>query len=493
MRHPGHRVAGRRNRLHHRRRRDRFSRATPRSGSALRPSRGDPAGPGTAHAHGSRRDGPGCSSSFTWQQVATRTAALYDDLLSERVAPSSDRRSVLTRRGAAGARQCTCKRKESRRDRHQLAQKIALVTGAGSGLGEATARRLAAAGACVACIDLDEERARSTAEAIDASGSRAIAVGCDVGDERAVQTAVDRTLQTWNRIDIAVNCAGVDYVLGIEEMTVAQWDRVIGVNLRGPFLVAKAVFPVMKRLAGGDIVNVASTAALRAWGNASAYHASKWGLVGFSRGLGVEGRADGIRVTTIIPGGMNTHWFDRFPEQGIPLPDRKQSAGSRDRRRRHCLCRGAPPRLGDAGDADHAPLGNELAMIAARSPLRISFGGGGTDLPAYYERFGGMVVSAAITPACHVSLTPYAGAGVMLQSRDFGLTVTVPSRRPVVIREPLSLPRAVLSWFDERGLFPDGVRIATRADVPPGSGSGLVERDDRRPGVRHRRPCLLCR
>jgi D-glycero-alpha-D-manno-heptose-7-phosphate kinase len=111
-------------------------------------------------------------------------------------------------------------------------------------------------------------------------------------------------------------------------------------------------------------------------------------------------------------------------------------------------------------------------MTAARSPLRISFGGGGTDLPAYYERFGGMVVSAAITPACHVSLTPYAGAGVMLQSRDFGLTVTVPSRRPVVIREPLSLPRAVFTWFDERGLFPDGVRIVTRADVPPGSGLG---------------------
>ncbi len=203
----------------------------------------------------------------------------------------------------------------------QLAQKIALVTGAGSGLGEATARRLAAAGACVTCIDLDEERARGTAMAIDASGSRAIAVGCDVSDEHAVQTAVDRTLQTWDRIDIAVNCAGVDYVLGIDEMTVAQWDRVIGVNLRGPFLVAKAVFPVMKRLGGGDIVNVASTAAVRAWGNASAYHASKWGLVGFSRGLGVEGRADDIRVTTIIPGGMRTHFFDRFVDQGIPMPD----------------------------------------------------------------------------------------------------------------------------------------------------------------------------
>jgi D-glycero-alpha-D-manno-heptose-7-phosphate kinase len=111
-------------------------------------------------------------------------------------------------------------------------------------------------------------------------------------------------------------------------------------------------------------------------------------------------------------------------------------------------------------------------MISARSPLRISFGGGGTDLPAYYERFGGMVVSAAISPACHVSLASYAGTGVMLQSRDFGVSVTVPSRPQIAIREPLSLPRAVLSWFAQRGLCPDGVRIATRADVPPGSGLG---------------------
>jgi NAD(P)-dependent dehydrogenase (short-subunit alcohol dehydrogenase family) len=203
----------------------------------------------------------------------------------------------------------------------QLAQKVALVTGAGSGLGEATARRLARAGACIACIDLDEERVGRTAAAIDASGAQAIAIGCDVSDEAAVESAIEQTLRAWDRIDIAVNSAGVDYVLGVDEMTAAQWDRVIGVNLRGPFLVARAVFPIMKRLGGGDVVNVASTAALRAWGNASAYHASKWGLLGFSRGLGVEGRADNIRVTTIIPGGMNTHWFDRFPEQGIPLPE----------------------------------------------------------------------------------------------------------------------------------------------------------------------------
>src|SRR5947208_5466089 len=106
-------------------------------------------------------------------------------------------------------------------------------------------------------------------------------------------------------------------------MTIEQWDEVIAVNLRGPFLLAKAALPVMRRQRGGQIINIASTAATRAWANAAAYHASKWGLVGFSRGLGVEGRVDGIRVTTIIPGGMNTHFFDRFHEQGIPMPEEK--------------------------------------------------------------------------------------------------------------------------------------------------------------------------
>src|SRR5690606_22450314 len=76
-----------------------------------------------------------------------------------------------------------------------------------------------------------------------------------------------------------------------------------------------------KRRRNGHIINVSSTASQRAWANASAYHASKWGLIGFSRGLGVEGRPHNIRVTTIIPGGMKTHFFDRFEEQGIPMPD----------------------------------------------------------------------------------------------------------------------------------------------------------------------------
>jgi NAD(P)-dependent dehydrogenase (short-subunit alcohol dehydrogenase family) len=198
---------------------------------------------------------------------------------------------------------------------------VAVVTGAGSGLGEAVACALARAGARVACLDLDEQRAARTAQAIGASGAEAIGISADVSQAQAVQDAVDRVLAAWDRVDIAVSCAGVDYVVSVDEMSVEQWQRVIGVNLTGPFLVAKAVLPAMRSQGSGDIVNVASTAAVRAWGNAAAYHASKWGLLGLSRALGVEGRPDNVRVTTIIPGGMKTHWFDGFPAQGIPLPD----------------------------------------------------------------------------------------------------------------------------------------------------------------------------
>jgi D-glycero-alpha-D-manno-heptose-7-phosphate kinase len=85
--------------------------------------------------------------------------------------------------------------------------------------------------------------------------------------------------------------------------------------------------------------------------------------------------------------------------------------------------------------------------MISRAPLRISFGGGGTDLPAYYERFGGLVVSAAITAACHVTIGERCGGDIVIDSDDYRLTIVVPARRLIAIEEPLSLPRAVLSWF----------------------------------------------
>lgn len=191
--------------------------------------------------------------------------------------------------------------------------KTALVTGAASGLGRATAEALATAGYRVAALDLDATRI--------APGEGIAPFACDVSDANSVSGSIAQVLEHLGRLDVAVNCAGVDHTYWVEQMSVAQFDQVIGVNLRGPFLVAKAVWPAMTAQGGGHIVNVASTAALRAWSGASAYHASKFGLLGLGRALSVEGRETGIRVTTLIPGGMRTGFFERFKEQGIPMPD----------------------------------------------------------------------------------------------------------------------------------------------------------------------------
>lgn len=204
-----------------------------------------------------------------------------------------------------------------------LSGKVALITGAGSGLGEATAHAFADARCSVACLDINQEAADRVSSALSAKDVASIGLRCDVSDAEMVFNAVRTVTERLGRLDYVISCAAIDHTVSVDEMTVAQWDQVIGVNLRGPFLLAKAALPMMRQQGGGHIVNVASTAATRAWANASAYHASKWGLVGFSRGLGVEGRQDGIRVTTVIPGGMRTHFFDRFVEQGIPMPDER--------------------------------------------------------------------------------------------------------------------------------------------------------------------------
>lgn len=201
-----------------------------------------------------------------------------------------------------------------------LKGKVALVTGAGSGLGEATAHALAQAGCAVACVDINEEAVGLVCEHLQHQQATSFAFPCDISRADAVYATVERIAERLGGLDIVVNCAAVDFTYSVEEMSIEQWDNALAVNLRAPFLFAKAAFPYMRRQHYGHFINVASTAGLRAWANASVYHASKWGLIGFSRGLSVEGRADGIRVTTIIPGGMRTHFFDRFKEQGIPMP-----------------------------------------------------------------------------------------------------------------------------------------------------------------------------
>ncbi|QYF96096.1 SDR family oxidoreductase [Massilia sp. PAMC28688] len=196
-----------------------------------------------------------------------------------------------------------------------LAGKVAMITGAASGLGAALAQVLAGAGAAIIVTDIDEPGAAAMAERLHAQGARAWPLVLDVGDAAAAAPAVAAGFDHFGRLDILINNAGTDKTLPLEELTAEQWQRVINTNLNGPFLLSKHVAPYLRAAGGGHIVNIASTAAKRAWPNASAYHASKWGLLGLSHALHAELRPHGIKVTAVVAGGMRTPFLlERFPE-----------------------------------------------------------------------------------------------------------------------------------------------------------------------------------
>jgi NAD(P)-dependent dehydrogenase (short-subunit alcohol dehydrogenase family) len=136
-----------------------------------------------------------------------------------------------------------------------------------------------------------------------------------VSDDRQARQAVEKTVSLFGSLDFLINNAAVDRTVSLEEITVEEWDRVLAVNLRGPFLMTKHAFGFMKEQGRGHIVNISSTAAKRAWANAAAYHASKWGLLGFSHAIHVEARRHNVKVTAIVAGGMRTPFLlDRFPD-----------------------------------------------------------------------------------------------------------------------------------------------------------------------------------
>lgn len=211
---------------------------------------------------------------------------------------------------------------------NELTGKVALVTGGGRGLGEAICRMLGTEGAIAIVADIREELAETIALEIQADGGKAKAMRLDVCDEQQVETAVAEIVSEFGRLDILINNAGTDVTLPVDELTIAEWDRVLAVNLRAPFVLSKQVLPTMQQQKRGHIVNIASTASKRAWANASAYHASKWGLLGFSHALHVEARPHGIKVTAVLAGGMQTPFIlDRFPDTPLEkLQDPKNVA-----------------------------------------------------------------------------------------------------------------------------------------------------------------------
>jgi len=196
-----------------------------------------------------------------------------------------------------------------------LGGRVALVTGGGSGLGAATCRVLAMAGMAVVAGDIDARRAAATASGLTADGGRALGFELDVRDAASADAAVTTAIDRFGRLDVLVNNAGTDVTAEFEAIPPDAWDRVLDVNLRGPVVMTRAALPALRATGRGQIVNVTSTAALRAWPNASAYHASKWGLLGFSHALHTEARRYGVKVTAIIAGGMRTPFLiGRFPD-----------------------------------------------------------------------------------------------------------------------------------------------------------------------------------
>jgi NAD(P)-dependent dehydrogenase (short-subunit alcohol dehydrogenase family) len=196
---------------------------------------------------------------------------------------------------------------------NDLEGKAILVTGGGQGLGAAICTELASAGATVYVAELSD-RAEQVAASLCNEGMKAIAMRGDIGDETDVKRLLADVERRGGRLDGVVNNAGIDKTTGVDTLEVRDWDAIIRTNLRGPFLLAKFALPLLRKTQG-DIVNVASTAAKRGWPNASAYHASKWGLLGLSYALHAEFREHKVRVTAVIAGGMRTPFLlDRFPD-----------------------------------------------------------------------------------------------------------------------------------------------------------------------------------
>lgn len=195
-----------------------------------------------------------------------------------------------------------------------LNNRVILITGGAQGLGKAISTAVAEAGATVIIGDIQEDKAKAVAEELSKKG-KVEYIKLDLSDEKNVEEVINEVKNRYGRLDGLINNAGIDFTKPITELKVSEWDAAMNVNLRGPFLTSKFALPIMAERKSGHIINIISTASLRAWTEASVYHATKWGLRGYTQALFTEARKVGVKVTGLIAGGMRTPFLlDRFPD-----------------------------------------------------------------------------------------------------------------------------------------------------------------------------------
>lgn len=206
----------------------------------------------------------------------------------------------------------------------RLKDKIAVITGSGKGLGEAIALLFSREGAKIVVFDIDEPAGRETVEQIQEQGGEAIFVHGDVSNPDDAARLIDAAVDAYGRVDVLVNNAGIHVDRTVADTTEAEWDRILGVNLKGVFLCSKAAIPQMRRQGGGNIICISSISGLIGQLNQAAYNASKHGIIGLVRCMAYDHALENIRANAICPGVMNTPLVASVPEEHI-APYRKTS------------------------------------------------------------------------------------------------------------------------------------------------------------------------
>lgn len=216
----------------------------------------------------------------------------------------------------------------------RLENKIALITGSGSGIGKSSAKLFGEHGAVVVVNDLQEDKGRETVQEIEAAGGRALFIKADVTDPQQVEAMVQQVISSHGRIDILFNNAGISGVGALHEIEPEQWDRVMSINIKGVFLPSKYVVPHMIEARGGSIINMSSCIAEIGLARRASYAATKGAVLALTKSMQVDYAQYGIRVNALLPGTILTPFVENYlrtsyddPEQAIASLKTRQLSG----------------------------------------------------------------------------------------------------------------------------------------------------------------------